>query len=210
MKRIFAVASIAWIAACATPLVSLRPEPRAFTRRDYEQVLESWTREADDFALGRLEDVLNVTATFQSWEFRWAYVVRYAGDHSLDTEARSEMLRASLADAQENHRFFVTLAGNDYRESDLTGRFSAWRVMLVDARGRRTAPIEVERVRRPTAADRIYFPSVSPFRHAFRIAFPARRTDGSPTIPEGARYVVLRFTGALGTVDLRWDFTSGG
>lgn len=186
-------------------MLSMRPTPRAFTSRDYERVYDDWTREADDFAFGRLEDILNVTATFESWEFRWAYVVRYANDHGLDTDARDEMLRASLADAQENHRFFITLAGNDFRESDLTGDYSAWRVMLVDEQGKRTAPVEMEKLRRPTAADKTYFPSISSFRHAFRITFPTRRPDGSPTIPENARTIVLRFAGALGTVDLKWD-----
>lgn len=199
----------AWVlllaAGCASTTVSLRPQPRSFTWRDYEEVYRAWTREADEFEFGRLSDVLNATATFQSWELRWAYVVRYAHDYSLTTEARTEMLRASLADAQQHHRFFVTLSGSNYRESDLTGKDSAWRVLLVDEQGARTVPIEVEKVD-PTAADRVYYPSISPFRHAFRIVFPAYRPDGSPTIRPDARFVILRFTGARGTVDLRWDF----
>jgi len=201
---------VGMVVGCASQPLTLRPEPRSFTWRDYEEVYGAWTKDADEFAFGQLSDVLNVTATFQSWEFRWAYVVRYAHDHSLATEARAEVLRASLADAQDNHRFLVTLAGPDYRESDLTSERSAWRVLLVDERGAQTVPIEVERLDRPDATDRTYFPSISPFRHAFRVVFPARRSDGSPTIAPDADHVILRFTGPLGTVDLRWDFADGG
>lgn len=193
---------------CGSAQVSMQPQPRSFTWRDYEEVYEAWTRDADEFEFGRLSDVLNATATFQSWEFRWAYVVRYAHDYSLSTEARTEMLRASLDDAEQQHRFFVTLSGDDYRESDLTREDSAWRVLLIDETGEQTVPIEVDKVD-ATAADKVYFPSISPFRHAFRIVFPAYRPDGSPTIPPDARYVLLRFTGARGAVDLRWDFTRG-
>jgi hypothetical protein len=193
---------------CGSTPITLRPEPRSFTATDYENVYRAWTRDADQFEFGRLSDVLNVTATFQSWEFRWAYVVRYAEDYGMRTDDRSEMLRATLADAGEHHRFFVTLSGQRFREGDLTSDDSAWRVILVDEDGAQTVPIEVEKVDRPDAATRTYFPSVSAFRHSFRIVFPAQRPDGSPTIPPGAKRVFLRFTGALGTVDLEWEFAS--
>lgn len=200
--------TLAPAAGCGSAQLSLQPQPRSFTWRDYEDVYGAWTKDADEFEFGRLSDVLNATATFQSWEFRWAYVVRYAHDYSLSTEARTETLRASLQDAEQQHRFFVTLSGSNFRESDLTRESSAWRVLLVDERGEQTVPIEVEKVD-VTAAEKVYFPSVSPFRHAFRIVFPAFRPDGSPTIPPDARYVLLRFTGARGAVDLRWDFVGG-
>jgi hypothetical protein len=191
---------------CGTSTVSLRPEPRSFTPKDYQEVYERWTRADDDFAFGRLSDVLHVTATFESWEFRWAYVVRYADDYALATEERAAILRATLADSEEHHRFFVTLIGNDYRDSDLTSDRAVWRVILVDEEGRQTVPVEVEKVERPDSSVEQYFPSISAFRHAYRIAFPAQRPDGAWTIGRGASHVVLRFTGAEGTVDLRWDF----
>jgi len=192
-------------AGCATPHVSMRLGPRAFTETDYDAVYERWTREAHPFAFGRFEDILDVTATFESWEFRWAYVVRYAHDHALPTESRTALLRTTLDDAREHHRFFVTLAGSTWRESDLTSDQSAWRVMLVDEAGRVTAPIEMERIDRATPAERVYFPSVTPQRRTFRIVFPATHADGTPTIAEDTRVIVLRFTGAQGQVDLRWE-----
>lgn len=191
---------------CGARLLPIRPSPRSFTPGDYERIYADWTRETDEFSFGRLEDVLHVTATFESWEFRWAYVVRYAADYSLRTEERTRLLRSTLADAQERHRFFVTMLGNRYRESDLTDDRSAWRVLLIDEDGRQTRPIEITRIRRPGAAERVYFPSVSEQRHTFRIAFPTQHRDGTPVIAPDARFIVLRFTGAEGTVDLRWDF----
>jgi len=195
--------------ACAAQTISLRPQARAFTATDYERMYDAWTRDEDDFAWSRMHSVLHVTATFESWEFRWAYVVRYAQDYGLGPADRDAMLRASLEDAQNRHRFFVTLAGEDFRQSNLTGRESAWRVLLVDPRGETTIPVGVERIRRPGAAEGTYFPSISVHRQAFRIVFPVRRDDGTLTIAPDATHLILRFTGALGTVDLRWDFESG-
>jgi hypothetical protein len=188
----------------------MHPAARSYTARDYDGVYRSWTREADEFAFGRLTDVLNVTATFQSWEFRWAYVVRYAEDHGLRTEERAEMLRATLADARERHRFFVTLSGPLWRESDLTSDDSVWRVVLVDERGEQTVPIEIERVDRPGTNVSAYYPSVSPFRQTFRIVFPAKRADNTATIPDAAKKAILRFMGPLGTVELTWELEPAG
>lgn len=192
-------------AACATAPVRLDPAPRTFTPKDYERVYELWTRDADEFAWGRLTDVLSVTATFESWEFRTAYIVRYAEDHGIDVAERDRLIAAALEDAETHHRFFVTLVGPNYRESDLTGRRAAFRALLVDDDDRATAPVTLERIHRPSPAEKVYFPSVTPLRMTFRIAFPATREDGSPTIPEDARRVRLRFTGATGRVDLAWD-----
>jgi hypothetical protein len=78
-------------------------------------------------------------------------------------------------------------------------------VLLVDEQGRQTRPIEVTRIRRPGAAERVYFPSISSQRHTFRVAFPTQHRDGTPVIAPDATHVILRFTGAEGAVDLRWD-----
>jgi hypothetical protein len=97
------------------------------------------------------------------------------------------------------------MVGNRYRDSDITDERSAWRVLLVDEGGRQTQPIEVTRIRRPGAAERVYFPSVSPHRHTYRIAFPTLHPDGTQVIAPDATHILLRFTGAEGAVDLRWD-----
>lgn len=193
------------LVACGGRALPIRPTARSFTPGDYERIYADWTRSSDDFSFGRLEDVLHVSATFESWEHRWAYVVRYAADYSLRTEERTRLLRATLTDAEERHRFFVTMVGNRYRESDLTHDRSAWRVILVDDQGQQTRPVEVTRIRRPGAAERVYFPQVSEQRYTFRVAFPTQRRDGTPVIAPDARSVTLRFTGAEGAVDLVWE-----
>ena len=87
-----------------------------------------------------------------------------------------------------------------FRLERLKGRW--W---LIDPQGNQTIPVLMERVRRPTAVDRVYFPQVNPYRQTFRVTFPAVLADGRKSIPDGAPFVVLRFTGARGRADLRWD-----
>ncbi|MGB0679703.1 MAG: hypothetical protein ACPGUV_08595 [Polyangiales bacterium] len=205
MSVMLVTAALASLAvACARPALRLTPAPRTFTPRDYERVYRTWTRSQDAFSMVTLSDVLHVTATFESWEFRWAYVVRYADDFHLTPAARDRMLRASLTDARRRHRFLVTLAGPVYRESDLTHKRSGWRVLLVDEDGNHHAPIELEKIKRPGAADRTYFPSITPFRQAFRVVFPAQRADGTPVLRPRTRKFTLRFAGTPSSVELHW------
>ena len=193
------------VSGCKQKQISMRPGARTFTPDSYLGVWDAWTREKESFSWKALSHEIHVSATFESWEFRWAYVVRYAYDYSLKPEARDEMLDASLASSRQEHRFFVSLSGMDFKESNLAGKTSAWRVLLIDPAGNQTVPVLMERVRRPTAVDRVYFPQVNSFRQTFRVTFPAVEADGRRTIPDGAKFVVLRFTGARGRADLRWN-----
>lgn len=209
MRLAILLVATTFVFGCAPQKITLEPAPRTFTPKSYPQVWEAWTREEESFAWKELAHEIFVSATFESWEFRWAYVVRYAYDYSLTPEARDEMLDASLASSRQEHRFFVTLAGMDFRESNLANRASAWRVLLIDPEGNQTSPVLMERVRRPTAVDRVYFPQVNSFRQTFRLTFPAVDADGRKTIPDGASHVVLRFTGARGRADLTWKLEPG-
>ena len=203
-------ASLVVAVGCKPQKITMEPGARTFTPESYPRVWDAWTREKESFAWKELAHEIFVSATFESWEFRWAYVVRYAHDYSLSPEARDEMLDASLASSRQEHRFFVTLSGLDFRESNLAHKASAWRVLLMDPQGNQTNPVLMERVRRPTAVDRVYFPQVNSFRQTFRLTFPAVEADGRQTIPDGAEFIVLRFTGARGRADLRWDLRPSG
>ena len=207
LRVLVLLVSFGLVSACATPKASLATGPRSYTQASYSNVYRTWTRSEEDFSWGDLKDVLRVSATFESHEFRWAHSIRYAHDHSLTEAARTKLLKESLAAAQNEHRFLVTLSGYNHRESNISGKKSAWRVLLLDAEGLQTVPKTIERVRHPTAADRVYFPSISPHRETFRISFEAITKEGRATIPPGSKHADLRFAGPHGIVDLRWEFS---
>lgn len=192
-------------AGCAPPKVSLHEGPREYVATDYENVLRSWTRTEHLIALSELDNFLTATATFEAWDFRWAYVVRYVQDYRLTIEQRRKLLDRALEETRQRHQFFVAIYGGNRRHNDLTKPDSAWIVRLIDDTGNETAPEEIIAIEKPNALEQTYFPYNTVFRQAFRIRFPRVTADGRPTISPKAQWFGLRFAGARGNSELIWQ-----
>jgi hypothetical protein len=191
------------LTACAESQVSLATGPREYVPSDYQHVLNLWTREKNLVVFTELEHTLAVTATFESWDFRWAYVVRYADDYRLTVEERRELLDRTLHETLDTHEFYVALYGTKWRWVDLSRPESAWIVRLIDDQGNETAPAKIEIVK-PGPLEERYFPYTTVWRRAFRIRFPRTTNDGRPTIADAAKWFGLRFAGAEGNEELVW------
>lgn len=192
-------------AGCARKVVDLREGPREYVATDYETVLRQWTRSNQLTTVDQMDNVLTVTSTYESWDFRWAYVIRYAEDYRLTVEQRHELLERSLAQSREHHTFYVALYAQKHKWNDLTAKEPAWIVRLIDDEGTETAPSAIDTIKKPNAIELTYFPYTSPWRSAFRITFPKVRADGRPTISYAARWFGLRFAGAQGNQELVWE-----
>src|SRR5262249_40372180 len=117
---------------CAPTLVSLQEGPREYVATDYETVMKQWTRTQRLFALSELDNFLTATATFESWDFRWAYTVRFVQDYRLTIDERKKLLEKALDETRKRHQFFVAIYGGNIRYNDLTKPDSAWIVRLID------------------------------------------------------------------------------
>jgi hypothetical protein len=198
------------LGGCGTPTVALGEGPREYVAADYESVLKSWTRSEQLTTVNAMDNVLTVTATYESWDFRWAYTVRYAEDYRLTVDQRHALLERSLAETRDAHEFYVALYAQKHKWNDLTAKEPAWIVRLTDDEGTETAPSEIQTIKKPGAIELTYFPYSSPWRSAFRISFPKVRADGRPTISPAARWFGLRIAGAQGNQELVWEVSSSG
>lgn len=194
---------------CASEAVRLAEGPREYVATDYSSVLRYWTRSAQLSSLDTMDNVLTVTATYESWDFRWAYAVRYGEDYRLTVDQRHSLLERSLAETRSRHQFYVALYAEKHKWNDLTAEQPAWIVRLVDDDGTETAPIEISAIKKPSAIELTYFPYTSPWRSAFRITFPRVRADGRPTIPRAANWFGLRFAGPQGNREVVWQIERG-
>jgi hypothetical protein len=198
------VIALMFSSGCATERVSLNEGSREYVATDYENVLRKWTRTERLFALSELDNFLTATATFESWDFRWAYVIRYGQDYRLTIDQRKKLLERTLEETRQRHQFFVAIYGGERKYNDLTKPNSAWIVRLIDDTGNETAPEDISAIKKPNALERTYYPYNTVWRLAFRIRFPRITADGKPTISPAARWFGLRFAGAQGNSELVW------
>lgn len=189
---------------CTTPTVQMAPGPREYVASDYDSVLSRWTRSESLISMSDLDNFLSATATYESWDFRWAFVVRYAEDYRLTVDQQHALLESSLAETKEYHQFYVALYAQRRPWGDLTAENPAWIVRLIDDLGSETAPNEIKRIKKPSPIELTYFPYTTPWRSTYRIRFPVLTLDGRRTISDRARWLGLRFAGAQGNQQLLW------
>jgi hypothetical protein len=204
LSRRSALACLLGAWGCATPTVRLGGGPREYVAEDYDSVLRRWTRTESLLSLSALDNFLTATATYESWDFRWAYVVRYAEDYRLTVDQRHALLERSLAETGLHHQFYLALYAQHPRWADLTARDPAWIVRLIDDQGGETAPSEIELIRRPGPIELTYYPYTTPWRTIHRVRFPVLTLDGRRTISPKARWLGLRFAGPQGNHRLLW------
>jgi hypothetical protein len=193
------------LSGCAQQYVSLEQGPREYVATDYEAILKRWTREEQLILVNELDDVFLATATYESWDFRWAYVVRYADDYRLTIDQRSAMLDRALLESETYHQFYVAVHASRFKWGDLTREEPAWIVRMIDDLGTETAPIEIDLINKPGPTELRYFPYTTPWRVIHRVRFPVARKDGTRTISPNAKWFGLRFAGPQGNKNLVWQ-----
>jgi len=205
------------LGGCGAPTprpVDLSSGNRDYTTDDYGRVVNRWTRHArlqKDFdKVAPFDTALDVRATFQAWDWRWAYVERYASTYKLPEADKQKLRDEQLKIAEDSHEFHVAAQASRYEWTDFLNRKNqVWRIVLFDDSGREVAPSEVRPVKAPLAEEAAFYPYIGGLDQAFTtivlFRFPAKFPDGSPTVSPETKHLTLRFSGPLGTVDLVWD-----
>jgi hypothetical protein len=186
------------LAACAIPRTIHFAPPREIPAvSEFAAIRKAWTRDASVVPASGFENVLTLTATCLSPEFRAAYVARYGRDYQLGPSERADLLRAQQTTGGRELQFFVTaFAGTDFDDADLADPDRGWRVLLVTSRGR-WAHTTLDKIHRPTAVQRAYFPHAHRQRHVFLVGFP-------PVVGPSDRWFRLHVVSARGQAELEW------
>jgi|tagenome__1003787_1003787.scaffolds.fasta_scaffold20842675_2 hypothetical protein len=174
---------------------------RDYLPNDYRKVYERWTRH--DFAEHDVDKALDVWATFKSWDFREAYIEKYASIYSLSDAKRNELRQAQREANRQAFEFHVTAQSANWDWNDLEKKSSPWRVTLLDALGHELPSERVRIEKLPDAYEREFFPAKTPFSKTYSVRFviPGPGVDFSGV---KAGSLTLRFASPIGRVDLVW------
>jgi hypothetical protein len=199
-----AVLALAAFAACQSDKavrVDFSDTQRNYVSTDYPEVYERWTRH--DFALKDTEKALEVWATFKSWDFREAYIERYAASYSLPDAERATLRKGQRDAFTRALEFHVSAQSANYKWNDIEKSSSPWRITLLDALGHELQPdlpIRVEKL--PDVYEREFFPSKTPFTRTYTVRFVAPAGSEFAGLNSGA--ITLRFSSPIGRVELTW------
>jgi len=181
--------------------VDFSDTPRNYVANDYHDVYERWTRH--DFASHDVEKALEVWVTYKSWDWREAYVERYASVYSLSDADRTTLRNAQRDAVHKAYEFSVTAQSANYKWNDLEKSSSPWRITLLDALGHELQPegsIRVEKL--PEPYQREFFPARTPFTKTYTIRFVPAAGSEFAGIKSGA--LILRFACPIARVELSW------
>jgi hypothetical protein len=180
--------------------VDFSETPRAYVAKDYGEVYERWTRY--DFAMRDVEKALEVWATYKSWDFREAYVERYAATYSLSDTDRATLRNAQRDALHKAYEFHVTAQSANYKWNDLEKSSSPWRVTLLDALGHELPPERIKVEKLPDAYEREFFPAKTPFSRTYSVRFVPQQNSEFTGIDSGS--IVLRLSSPIGRIELTW------
>lgn len=193
------------LSACGSGGLSLGATEGGASNSDYADVLEDWTRSVEIAPVtAGFDNVLSGDATYRSWPFREAYAKRYAKDHAFSRMRLDELLATERAAHEAAHEFFFSGYAADRRSLELGTEESAWRLSLVTSAHVSAEPVGVQKIRRPTATVRAYYPYATTTRMSFVLRFP-RDVSGRPVLPEGIKWFALHFDGPRGHAEMKWE-----
>jgi hypothetical protein len=201
-SAVLAIGAVALVACQSDKAarVDFSETPRAYVAKDYGEIYERWTRY--DFALKDVEKALEVWATFKSWDFREAFVERYAAGYSLSDADRATLRNAQRDAFRRAYEFHVTAQSANYKWNDLEKASSPWRVTLLDALGHELQPEGIKVEKLPDAYEREFFPAKTPFSKTYSIRFVPPAGGDFSGFRSGA--IILRIASPIGRVELAW------
>lgn len=210
MSRGRLLAAVAWLAlagACASsapPYVDFSDTRRNFRTEDYEKVLTSWTRHAKTIRVYE-GTVIEMWGIFKSWEFRQAYIERYAAVYSLSETEKAALYNAQREAARQTYELHVAVQTTSFAWNDLDKEASAWRISLVDASGNEIAPRRVERLKLPELYESQFFPNRTEFTTTYLVRFNRLEAESAGFTGPGTGRVIFRVASPLAKGELIWQ-----
>jgi hypothetical protein len=197
------------LAGCATSRpqsVDFSDASKSYRAGDYPAVFDAWTRHAK--AVQDVGTVMEVWATLKSWDFRQAYIAKYAKIYDLPEGERETLAKSQHDQAKALYEIHLVAQSTNDRWNDLGNRNSPWRITLLDGTGAELAPTTVKVEKLPDAYESEFFPMRTPFSKTYTLRFV--RPEGESFVGPASGRLILRLASPVGKVEVAWEAKDGG
>lgn len=205
-----ALVSCAALAACASSrlqTVDFSETNRSYRGTDYGAVHDAWTRHAK--LVQDIGTVMEIWATFKSWDFRQAYVAKYAKTYDLPDSEREALAKSQLETARAVYEIHLVAQSTNDRWNDLASKRSPWRLTLLDGTGAELAPTTIKVEKLPDAYESEFFPSRTPFSKTYTVRFVRPDATGESFVGPQSGRLILRLASPVGKVEVTWEAKEG-
>lgn len=182
--------------------VDFSDQRKTFEPDDYGRVFDTWTRSGS--VIQDLGTVIEIWATYKSWEFRQAFLEKYNAVYGPPEGDRAAMFESQRAAANDVYEFHVVVETTDYRWNDLDKRNSPWRVTLVDGTGAELPASSIDVQKLPLMYESQFFPKRTEFSRTYVFRFEKTRDEETAFVGAQSGRLVLRVAGPMARVDLVW------
>jgi len=203
--RLLALAALLGGCASSVPrYVDFSDTNRNFRSEDYEPVFTRWSRHAKAVVVHQ-GTVIESWAIYKSWEFRQAYVERYAKIYNLGDTERTALLNAQREASRQTYEFHVAVQMTNYKWNDLDKANSPWRISLVDGAGAEIAPRRIELLKLPELYETQFFPNRTEFSQTYLIRFTRAEGETSGFGGPASGRITLRIASPMARNELVWE-----
>jgi hypothetical protein len=208
--RCLAFALVAAFAGCASSrpqTVDFSDTAKSYRSDDYSAVFDAWTRHYK--LVQDIGTVLEVWGTFMSWDFRQAYVAKYAKVYDLAPGERAQLAKAQRETARAVYEIHLVAQSTNDKWVDFDKSSSPWRMTLIDGTGAELAPTSIKLQKLPDIYENEFFPTRTPFSRTYAVRF-VRPEGGEETFvgPRSGR-MILRIASPVGKIDVSWETKDG-
>jgi hypothetical protein len=149
--------------------------------------------------------VIETWAVYKSWDFRQAYIERYAKIYSLSDTEKAALYHTQREAERQTYEFHVAVQMTNYKWNDLDKDTSPWRISLVDGAGAEIAPRRVELLKLPELYETQFFPNKTEFSQTYLIRFSRAEADAAGFAGPSTGRIMLRIASPLAKNELVWE-----
>ena len=198
------------LAGCATtrpPLVDFSEAHKNYRNDDYPAAFEAWTRHEklvlyDQYDIGT---AMEIWATFKSWDFRQAYMAKYAKVYHLAESERDQLAKSQQETARAIYEIHMVAQSTTDRWNDLDRKTSPWRITLLDGTGAELAPTSIKVEKLPEVYEYEFFPTRTLFSKTYTLRFVRPEGAGETFLGPQSGRMILRVASPIGKVEVAWE-----
>jgi hypothetical protein len=170
---------------------------------EYQPTFDAWTRHAK--LVQDVGTVMEVWATFKSWEYRQAYIAKFAKVYDLADGEREQLAKAQKETARAVYEIHLVAQSTADKWTDLERRTSPWRLTLIDGTGAELAPTSIKVEKLPELYETAFFPTRTSFSRTFTLRFVRPEGSGESFVGPQSGRMILRIASPLGKVEVVWE-----